>query len=314
MLRSLLALCLLSAPAYGEAVGFLGHWDNPDPASSGLIHVVISPNGGDRVQLRAYGDCHPSECNWGLVQGHVYSRDPRSRRVETVTAVFHYGFAERRIVFRKAPAGRLHFEMLTAFSDGSARHDFASEGQLTPSAWAGPIAPNWENPPGLSTGWGGGARTGVSPRPQESCIPFDPSQLHIVEQDGNWQLTAAGKTLAAAGPDAKSALLALTAIRHYRFDRRCTVGGPWQTYWKADTGFSNDHMGGVDCISFNPTTVHLVPVGSDWKIVDGSDDIAVLGADKPKAEAMLGLIRAHRLTQECFVRRYNPVMTFWLKD
>jgi hypothetical protein len=301
--------------AHGEAAGFLGHWDNPNPKASGLIHVVISPNGGDRVQLRAYGDCHPSVCNWGLVQGHIYSRDPRSRNVESVTASFHYGFAARDIVFSKTASGRLHFQMLTSFSDDPDKHDFATEGELVASSWAGPIAANWDRPPGLSTGWGGGARNGTSPpAPVERCIPFDPAQARAVESGGLWKIVAQGTALAEAGADQKNALLAETAIRHYRFDRRCTVGGPWQTYWKAGAEFSNDRMGGVECVSFNPTTAHLALVGRDWKIVDGPSDLAVLGANKPKAEAMLGLIRTHRLTQECFVRRPDPVLTFWLKD
>jgi hypothetical protein len=317
MARAVLAaLLLLGAglcPARGEATGFLGHWDNPDPKASGLIHLQISPNGGDRVQLRAYGDCHPSVCNWGLVQGHIYGRDPASRAVESITASFHYDFADHVMVLRKAPDGRLHFEMLTGFSGDPGKHDFATKGVLVASSWAGPIS-NWERPPSLSTGWGGGARTGIAPEPKERCLPFDPAKARAVEVNGLWKIKAGEKTLADAGPDEKNALLAQSALSHYRFDRRCTVGGPFKTYWKAGSGFSSDRMGGVECIAFNPTTAHLVLVGRDWKLVDGPDEIAVLGANKPKAEAMLGLIRYHRLTQECFVRRVDPVMTFWLKD
>jgi hypothetical protein len=317
MARPVLAALLLLGSSFcaaqGEATGFLGHWDNPDPKASGLIHLQVSPNGGDRVQLRAYGDCHPSVCNWGLVQGHIYGRDPASRAVESITASFHYGFADRVMVLRKTPDGRLHFEMLTGFSDNPDKHDFASDGELVASSWAGPIS-NWDRPPSSSTGWGGGARTGIAPEPKERCLPFDPAKTRAVEVNGLWKIKAGEKTLADAGADEKSALLAQTALRHYRFDRRCTVGGPFKTYWKAGSGFSSDRMGGVECIAFNPTTAHLVLVGRDWKLVDGPDDIAVLGANKPKAEAMLGLIRYHRLTQECFVRRVDPVMTFWLKD
>jgi hypothetical protein len=310
----LAALLLLGTVAHGEATAFLGHWENPDSKATGLTHVVISPSGGDKVEVRAYGDCHPSECNWGLVAGRIYSRDPKSSAVDTIIAVFHYGFAERQVVFRRGPAGRLRFEMLTSFSDASDRHDFVANGELRPSVWAGPIAQNWERPAGLSTGWGGGARNGVSPPPAESCAGFDSAKLRTTQKDGLWKVTAAGKTLLEAGHDEKNALLVEVVIRHYRFDRRCTVGGPWKTYWKAGNGFPHDRMDGIACLAFNPATTHLVLIGGDWKIVDGPAEIAVLGANKAKAEAMLALIRHHRLTQECFVRRGDPLMTFWLKD
>ena len=306
------ALALMGGAAQAEATDFLGNWDNPIPNAGGLTHVVISPNGGDRVGVRAYGDCHPNECNWGLTEGKVYTAGPKSSDVEAVVATFHYGFAHHRITFRKAPGAGLAYELMTEFADGSDKRDFVVTGVLKASSWAGPLSQNWERPAELRTGWGGGAREGIPPGPAENCLPFDTARTRAVEAGGNWKIMDGSQTLAEAGNDEQSARLAEAAIHHYRFDRRCTVGGPWKTYWKRGNSFSSDKMGGTECVSFNPTTAHLVRVGGGWKVVDGVTWIAAFGDNRPKAEATLALIRANDLSAECFVRPGDPVMVYWL--
>jgi hypothetical protein len=306
-----LALAFLSAAAHAEATEFLGNWDNPVRGAGGITHVVISPNGGDRVDVRAYGDCHPNECNWGLEQGKIYTGDPKSKHVEAIVATFHFGFAHHRVTFHKVPEG-LAYEMLTEFVDGSPKRDFVVTGMLRPSVWAGPLSENWERPPELRSGWGGGAREVTPPKPAENCVPFDTRAARAVQQNGSWKIVAGREALADAGPDEQSAMLAEAAIHHYGFDRRCTVGGPWKTYWKRGNGFPSDMMGGAQCIGFNPTTAHLVRIGREWKIVDGGTWIAELGDNKAKADATLALIRTQKLAAECFIRQPNPVMVYWL--
>lgn len=310
----IVALVLFCGAANAEASDFIGHWENPNPKARGLTHVAISPNGGDRVDVRAYGDCRPSECDWGLVQGKIYTGDPKSNSVEVIVATFHFGFAHHQITFRKGASGRLAFEMLTDFADGSDKHDYAVNGNLKQTAWAGPITQVWQKPPGLTTGWGGGARGGASPKPAETCKVYDIRGARAVEQNGMWKVIAAGQTLVDAGHDDKAAMIAEATIRHYGLDRRCTVGGPWNTYWKAGDGFPREKTGGIVCQKFNPTTVHLIRMGRDWAIVDGVTTIGIYGDRKQKAEATLDLIRYQRFVAQCFVRQPDPLMAFWLAD
>jgi hypothetical protein len=312
LIRLLLASLLFLGAAQAEASAFLGQWVNPDPAASGLMHVAISPNGGDRVDVRAYGDCHPNECDWGIVQGKTFSRDPKSGEVEIIVATFHYGFAHRTVTFRKAAAGRLSFEMTIEFADNSQRHDYVVGGTLKQTSWAGPIAQVWQRQAGMTTGWGGGARSGASPAPTETCKTVDTRGAHAVQQNGLWRVVANGQSLIEAGHDGNAAMLGEVVFRHYRFDRRCTVGGPWQTYWKSGDDFAGEKIGGVSCIAFHPTTAHLTHLGQDWAIVDGVTTVATFGVNKSKADATLGLVRTRRLTAKCYVRYPDPVMTFWL--
>lgn len=304
---------LFGGGAHGEAGDFIGNWKNPDPKASGLMHVAISPNGGNRVDVRAYGDCRPMECDWGIVQGDVYYSDPKSDHVTVVVATFHFGFAHRQITFRKGPEGRLAFEMLVKLDDNSGRHDFAVAGALKPTTWVGPIGPMWQSEPGLATGWGGGARSGAVKRPQEDCTVFDTRRLNVVNQGGNWQLKAGGKVLVDTGKDDKAARLAETAFRHYRFDRQCRTGGQWKPYWRSADGFGRERLDGIYCLTFPPTTAHLVRLKNGWRIVAGNTTLVDLGPFKDQAEAMLAMIRLNKLTGECFIGAPD-IMTFWVAE
>jgi len=306
----LAALLVWGIVAHAGIEDFHGNWENPARDLSGLTHVVISPDGGDRVTVRAYGDCRPIACSWGQVQAKSYGADPASRAVTMVEAAFDAGFARRRIMFRPMPSGTLGFEMTTEFTDGSGRHDFAMTGILRRTSWAGPLSQNWERPPGLGSGWGGGARGGNSPRPVESCIGFDPKAARAVQQNGWWKVVAGALVLAEAGRDQQSALGAQSAVRSYRFDAKCSIAG--SVYWKRGGDFPTRRLGSAECVGFNPTTVHAVPVGRGWKIVDGVKWLAEFPDDRAKADALLALIRFYRLDTECFIRRPDPVMTYWL--
>ncbi len=303
--------CFLAA-ARADVADFYGNWENASRDASGITHIQVNPAGGNRVSVRAYGDCHPIECNWGLVEGQSYSAAPHSRDVESISATFETGFARKQIILRKGPSGELLFEVLTEFSDRSGRHDFDMTGRLKHTAWAGPVGQTWERGTTQNAGWGGGVRSGASPAPREACDGFDPKGAQVVQDGSSWRVVAGGKTVADAGGDKRLAQRVLETIRYYRFNRKCRVGAAPVDYWKYGTSIPNKRMGGADCITFNATTVHAALIGHRWRIVDGVQWIADLGANKAQADQLLSLIRTYRLSAECFVTRPNPVMVYWL--
>jgi hypothetical protein len=309
------ALAVLACTGAGLAASddFLGHWQATDK-KSGLTHVAVTPNGGNGVDVRAYGDCRAIECDWGIVQGKVYTTGPKSADTEVIEATFHFGFAHRHLTLRKEPGGKLHFELLMELADNSQNHDYAVSGTLKPTSWVGPITQVWQSQPGLQNGWGGGVRGSALPSPDESCTIVDARDARAVDDKGYWFVKANGKVLVDVGRDEKSAQLAEAAFHHYKFDRLCTVGGPFKAYWKSAEGFGKDKMGGAICLKIQPTTATMVRSGNSWKIVSGSDTLVDLGENKLKAEAVLSLIRAKKLTAECFIRAPEPAMIFWLQE
>lgn len=306
------AVFCLSATARAGVMDLYGNWENAGRDASGIVHVQISPVGGNHVNVRVYGDCHPIECNWGLAKAQSYTASPQSGEVTSISASFNSGFARKQITIHKGAPGELVFEVLTVFVDGSGRHDFDMTGRLKHTAWAGPIGQSWENRSGQGTGWGGGVRSGASQKPDETCAVFDPAGVRAVQAGTSWKIVAGKEMLVEAGADESNALRVLATIRHYRFDRKCRVGTAPTAYWKRGAAMADGRMGAADCIAFNPTTAHASHIGHRWKIVDGVQWLADFGDDKSQVDSMLSLIRFYHLDEECFVARPNPVMVYWL--
>lgn len=304
------ALALMAGAARAGIEDFSGNWRSAGRDLSGITHVVISPAGGTTVSIRIFGECHPIECNWGLVPGKGYATGPKSDDIDTVVTAVNFGFAHRQIIFRKTGPDRMSFEVFTDYDEDVGKNDFASSGAMQRSSWAGPVGQNWERPGALLTGWGGGARSGISRAPVETCTPFDSKTVKAVPVGPNWKVAAGAHDLTAAGSDERLAIRVQDTIRHYGFDRQCKVGRT--VYWKHGDSFPAERMGGADCVLFNSLTVHLSPINKRWKIVDGVQWIASFEY-KSDAEALIGLIRQNRLDAECFVGgRENPMLTYWL--
>jgi hypothetical protein len=133
---SFLACALLVfAAASGVAAGpenLLGSWSNENPDARDISSIVIK-EGSDGLSLQVFGRCHPTDCDWGTAPAHLYghsiSGDPY-REPEAITAHFDAGFAEQQIIIHIIDAGRLHYELLEHFKDGSHRSDYAVPGKL----------------------------------------------------------------------------------------------------------------------------------------------------------------------------------------
>jgi hypothetical protein len=127
---SLLGALGVAGSASADVGDFLGNWVNQDSDTSGITHVLISPVGGNQVTVQVFGQCHPTDCDWGTVPGHNYYAAVSSGDVRMITASFNTGFAHKFLVFREAHGGKLVFEALTDFTDGSGRQDYDMTGKL----------------------------------------------------------------------------------------------------------------------------------------------------------------------------------------
>ena len=50
--------------------GFFGSWLNNDPQTRDITRIVVSRRGND-IEVRAWGACHPQDCDWGLTRGDL---------------------------------------------------------------------------------------------------------------------------------------------------------------------------------------------------------------------------------------------------
>ena len=115
----LLGASLLTGAAFANVSDFLGNWVNTDPGASGITRIIVTPMGDNQVRVHVYGQCQPTDCDWGVRPGHSYTENPGSTDVRSIAAEFNAGYSSKTIILRRAPGGDMRFEVLTAFTDGS---------------------------------------------------------------------------------------------------------------------------------------------------------------------------------------------------
>ena len=109
---------------------FTGTWMNVDANTGGLTKLVIttSPTPADdpNVSVHAWGQCHPTDCDWGVVKAHAYCPNVSCNIVATadgMMAVYKTGFSEMTLIIRRAGA-RLVVQTFTHFTDNSNRRNY----------------------------------------------------------------------------------------------------------------------------------------------------------------------------------------------
>lgn len=307
----LCALLLCFGCARAEVEDFLGRWENPAKDESGIYHVVVTPAGHRRVNIRIYGDCRPGACDWGVTPADDYRYAPGTKALESVSATIHFGFAHRRITLQSAGKNRLHFSVAVTFVEGTGKRDIRIDGTLKRAGWIDIGNPNWEQPIGRHVGWGGGPRGHTFRQPEERCIPFEPYRLDILYEHGRWVVAADGKWLTQPTANKEDAHRALAIIRRYGFNRKCQTGT--MDFWHKGKGFPAEDILGPSCMKFSSTTAHVMRVGKSWRVIDGMTVIADMNVSRDNAFAVLAMIRSNRLERKCVVAWPNVVMTYWLK-
>lgn len=122
--RPVALLLALAGAAQAATHDFLGGWINMDPADRGITRVQISrePEG---LQVRVFGKCHPTDCDWGVAPLTTYGRHIRDTDHQVASVVFEQGFATTTLLLRLHD-NTLNVEALTHFTDDSGRQNFRS--------------------------------------------------------------------------------------------------------------------------------------------------------------------------------------------
>ena len=114
-------LLLASTSVSANLNQFVGKWENIDVKSGGLTRLEIT-SAGNKVKVHAYGDCEPSDCGWGEVEGVAYAPSVESKLEDTAKAIIvSYARGERIMLIRSVEGNRLQAETFTRFTDNSGR-------------------------------------------------------------------------------------------------------------------------------------------------------------------------------------------------
>ena len=107
---------------------FSGTWKNADTKTRGLTTVRVR-TAGESVWVRAWGVCHPTDCDWGEVSGNAFapgvSTDPTSS-AQKVTALFETSFSNTLLTLSQSDDDELEADTQTHFTDNSGRSSYSA--------------------------------------------------------------------------------------------------------------------------------------------------------------------------------------------
>jgi len=121
--------------SFSDDLNFVGDWRNVDTSTRDLTRINIFPVNQTFVQVRgrAFGRCHPSNCDWGTEDAHggpddrtLIVRYPAKAQNGTV-------FAQRKLTLTfdgASPPTRINYLLNTHYVDFSGRPDWIRRGQL----------------------------------------------------------------------------------------------------------------------------------------------------------------------------------------
>ena len=275
-----LLLLFFSTASLAGLNEFSGKWKNVDPNTRGITTLDIKVRGKD-VSVRAWGKCHPTDCDWGTVKGIAYGTSVSSdliRTAKVLTAVFKSGFSETLLVI-KARRNMLKVESYTHFTDGSNRTDYWNVYEFRRARRTASV--------------------------QEDCISFNPESARVAKIRGRWKIVDGNHWLFDFGNKKNEAYKALRIIKHYRMNQSCFVGrpGPSFEYMLVSGNAPTGSVAGEDCLSFNPNRIALKRINGRWKIVDGSHWLFDFGNNKSEAEQAYQIIKKYGFTYSCYVGR-----------
>ncbi len=308
------AAALFAGPAFAAGYGeFTGNWRNNDPNTSDITRLRITFDGGGNLDVRAWGQCHPTDCDWGKVDAVAYSPSPSANPATSATEIianFNPGFARKTMIITARPGAQLSYAVYTRFTDGSGRRPYVVRGLMRKhvGGW-----PGW--PPG------GGGVSGIT---LYQHVNYGGARLFINSDTPSlvprgWNDIASSLRVSGSG--------AWEVCEHVNYGGRCRVvssnvsslvPGGWNdmiSSVRRYTGGGGPGGGGLgfneDCINFNWHNVQARHVGGEWKVVEGNHWMLSMGNKAGEANRAKNIIRHFRFSQHCFIGRPDASMNYW---
>jgi hypothetical protein len=335
---------MLAQPAFAAGYGdFIGNWRNENAATSDITRLKIRAERGG-LFVRAWGQCHPVDCDWGAVSSVEYSYSPAANPATSATdivLIFTTSFARKIMILTDRPGDRLSYTIYTNYTDRSGRKPFVTRGTLRKRnrGW-----PDWFEVPGGRDGRddyegrdgrddrdGRDGRDGRDDRDgrdgrddrdgsgdrlsfAEDCLSFGWRNVEARRERGSWRVVDGSNWILNFGPRREGAERAAEVIRNYRLDKLCFIGrpDPSMVYWKSGDSIPRGRMDGDDCVSNNPDTTEARLAGGQWSVVDGRHAMLSFGTNRNEAQQAEEVIKHYGLSKQCFIGRPDAAMNYWL--
>jgi hypothetical protein len=118
-------IALTSMAASAQTSKFLGKYKN---VAGGITTLEITGTGA-ALKVHAWGQCSPTDCDWGTVPGFAYSDNVGSNPTTdalSVSAVFTTGFNSTTLIITPLTNKQLLVTSYTRFTDSSGRVPYTS--------------------------------------------------------------------------------------------------------------------------------------------------------------------------------------------
>jgi hypothetical protein len=127
-------------------------------------------------------------------------------------------------------------------------------------------------------------------------VRFDPRELVVRCEDGDWRLCSGAYVLARFGPGQAEALQAREALRQYGCNEHCRVGRPQPvfSFFLANGEAPRGRLFGLTGTDFRPETLTVRRDGADWYVCADGRTLLRAGAKEEDANKLLELIRRYK--------------------
>jgi hypothetical protein len=260
--------------AFAQTAQFVGNWENVDSNTSGVTKLNINKFqlfGVDIITLRAFGQCSPTDCDWGTVVATAYAPNVSSNLENTaraLTATYNPGFAVKQVVIRPLSGERLQADIYTRFTDGSGRTNYNASYIFK--------------------------REGAG----NDCLFYDPRDLKIVDEGATGWLLTDGRSRMLILDNREDADRALALAR--RHNAHCFIGRDntrpnrrdyVHEYWLGDSGIASV-INNEDVIKYDPSKLFIVDEGANgWLLTEGGTHRMMLLDNKQDAEEALAVAK-----------------------
>lgn len=114
-----------ASPTLAAPADFIGTWVNKDANTRGITRLVITSAGGNKLNIRVFGQCHPTDCDWGTTTLTTYGVNVQDSNHGYGSADYNKGFANTFLGLSNT-SNQIMVQSYTQFLDNSGRQNYYS--------------------------------------------------------------------------------------------------------------------------------------------------------------------------------------------
>lgn len=111
-----------------NTTNLVGTWVNVNPATGGIVKIVITNNRLTGFNINTFGSCSPTPCDHGVISASRFSKSISSTVAHGLSGQYNFGFSTMQVtaqrVYNLDGGNFLEVETRTKFAAGDTRNDY----------------------------------------------------------------------------------------------------------------------------------------------------------------------------------------------